>query len=340
MRPAVSVIIPTFNRAELLPRAIESVIAQTHDDWEIVVVDDGSTDDTRAVVGDYARRIGDRFRSVLQENRGASAARNRGIEASRGSFIAFLDSDDEFIPTKLERQLRFFEARPELGFIYSDYSFIDLDGERHASAFRTKFPIALEVPATPVGPGQYICTTSLFDTLIRGYFIATIVGLIRREVLGDDLRFDESQSYAEEWLFHLRVARRCAAGFVDDPLSLHHYTPSSLARNDKQRNSIRRYGLLKTIYSTFPEMTKPQRAIVRRNLATAARQVCYDAIGEGAKNVAVRYAWNALKLSHGPRAIVQSFSALRSSVFATTSHWDRTRREPTLLAQAVGGTVR
>lgn len=109
--PTISVIIPTYNHAGTLPRAIDSVLAQTFEDFELLVVDDGSTDDTAAVIADYED---DRVRYVPHEtNRGASVARNTGIDHARGEFVAFLDSDDEWLPTKLERQLDCLRGRSE-----------------------------------------------------------------------------------------------------------------------------------------------------------------------------------------------------------------------------------
>jgi hypothetical protein len=86
--------------------------------------------------------------------------------------VAFLDSDDEFAPTKLERQLTLFTLRPELGFVYSDFAFIDLDGVHHPSVFDAKFPLSRQVFGECVAPGLSVIGNRLFDTLIRGYFIA------------------------------------------------------------------------------------------------------------------------------------------------------------------------
>src|SRR6056297_1399486 len=109
--PTVSVIVPTYNRADSLPRTIDSVLAQTHDDLELVVVDDASTDDTETVVERYED---DRVTYLEHAtNRGGSAARNTGIRASDGDYVAFLDSDDEWHPEKLERQVRELESRSE-----------------------------------------------------------------------------------------------------------------------------------------------------------------------------------------------------------------------------------
>ncbi len=293
--PTVSVIIPTYNRAALLPRALDSVLAQTFTDWEIVLVDDGSTDATPQLAASYAERLGERFIYLPQENRGCCDARNRGIEACFGRFVAFLESDDEFAPTKLERQLALFALRPELGFVYSDFAFIDLDGVHHPSVFDAKFPLARRVVGECVAPGLYVVGHALFDSLVRGYFIATIVGMVRRDVLGGSIRFREDHTYAEEWFFYLKVARATAAGFVDEPLSIHHYVPQSITRSDKRRNTFGYYRLLKDIDATFDDLTPEQRRIVRANLAQACRQVGCEAAKDGRNAEAVKHLTEAFR---------------------------------------------
>ena len=102
--PLVSVIIPTYNRAEIIEEAVDSVLAQDYKDFELIVVDDGSTDNTSEVLATY----GDDIRVLYQENKGVSAARNRGISEAAGKLIAFLDSDDLWMPQKLTTQVEFF----------------------------------------------------------------------------------------------------------------------------------------------------------------------------------------------------------------------------------------
>ena len=112
-RPTVSVVIPAYNAEAFVGDAIDSVLAQTFHDFEIIVVDDGSADGTRRVVTAY----GDRVRFYQQEQAGASRARNRGIEEAHGEFIAFLDADDLWLPTKLEKQVQAFRNDPSLGLV-------------------------------------------------------------------------------------------------------------------------------------------------------------------------------------------------------------------------------
>ena len=121
----VSVIIPTYNRADLIGETIESVLKQTFDDFEIIIVDDGSTDAT----GEVVRKFDGPIKYLYQDNRGRSCARNRGFEASSGDYVCFLDSDDVLKPMMIERQVSLLDSNSNLGFVYSDYQFINQTGE-------------------------------------------------------------------------------------------------------------------------------------------------------------------------------------------------------------------
>ena len=123
--PRVSVIIPTYNRREYVQEAIDSVLTQTYTDYEIIVIDDGSTDGTGEAL---QARYGDRIHYEWQENQGESVARNRGIELAQGEYIAFLDSDDLWLPEKLEKQARILDENPNVGLVYAQAQFIDEDG--------------------------------------------------------------------------------------------------------------------------------------------------------------------------------------------------------------------
>ncbi len=274
-RPTVSIVIPTYNRADVLSRALDSVIAQTVHSWEIVLIDDGSTDATAELAERYERRLGDRFQYRYQKNAGASAARNTGIDLSRGEFVAFLDSDDEFLPNKLERQLKLFELRPSLGMVYSDYSYVDLQGQRVASVFDTLTPQARQVPHERVTPTMCVCLRSLFDSLLRKYFVSTITGMVRRSVL-NEICWPVGIKYAEEWLFYLQVSRACNAGFVDEPLCLHHHTAGSMSRTDKGQNVQERYRTVCAMRDMFTNVSSGQRRVMREHCSDSLIQIAYD----------------------------------------------------------------
>lgn len=181
--PTVSVIIPTYNRARYLADGVGSVTAQDYNDCEIIVVDDGSTDGTQAA------DLGPAVRYVRQENRGPAAARNHGIRLSRGRYIAFLDSDDLFLPGKLTAQVRCFEERPETGLVYTGCRLIDDDGR----------PLAERYGARLFG--------WVYPDLVFGECLPTPSVMVRRDVLDRVGVFEESMRWAEDLDLWRRVAR-------------------------------------------------------------------------------------------------------------------------------------
>jgi glycosyltransferase involved in cell wall biosynthesis len=191
-----SVIIPTFNRAAFLREAIDSVLAQTAKDFELIVVDDGSTDHTRELVAEY----GDRIRYLFQSNAGASAARNFGFHHAAGNFIAFLDSDDLWLPKKLARQMEWMAVHPNLLLCYTDEIWIRR-GVRvnqkliHAKAGGWIYPLCL--PRCIISPSSVLMRRELFEA--AGWF-------------------DEQLPVCEDYELWLRVASRFEVGFIPEPL--------------------------------------------------------------------------------------------------------------------------
>lgn len=138
--PAVSVIVPCYNQSRFLPQTVGSVLSQTFVDWECILVNDGSTDDT----GDVARRLAERdprIHYVEQENRGLAGARNRGIDESRGAYIQLLDSDDLLLPRKLEKQMAALAHADSPSIAYCDYSNCDADGNPLDAPYLYKSPV-------------------------------------------------------------------------------------------------------------------------------------------------------------------------------------------------------
>src|SRR5436190_14892321 len=152
-RDLVSVVLPSYNRGYIIQRAIDSVLGQSHRRLELIVVDDGSTDDTRRRVEAYGPPV----RYVFRPNGGVSAARNTGLPLSRGEFIALLDSDDVWLPWKIAAQVRFLRAQPEVGMVWTDMMAIDSDGvlvhpaylrERYSAHRRTRLNLWLRPAGT------------------------------------------------------------------------------------------------------------------------------------------------------------------------------------------------
>lgn len=203
-RPLVSVVIPTFNRSGCVADAIDSVLQQSFSDYEIVVVDDGSTDSTRAVVATY----GDRVRYVYQNNRGVSAARNTGIRESQGSWIAFLDSDDEWLANKLESQLRCTQDHPELVAVVCDTDVV-IGGVAHR-LFDIRKAVDLIDKVT-------ILERPLRSVLDYNYFTSSF--LISRHALELSGGFNEEMSLYEDHDLFVRIALLGAWGVVGKALA-------------------------------------------------------------------------------------------------------------------------
>lgn len=196
----VSTIIPTFNRRALLPRAIDSALAQTWPSQEIIVIDDGSTDGT---AGMLAERYGSRIRCVSQPNGGVSSARNLGMGLAEGEFIALLDSDDTWAPQKLDLQVKYLQARPAYGMVLCDVQRVD-GNFRPVDVLRRR-------EALPVD-GDVLADVLMMPTLVP----ASV--LMRRTVFESVGGFDTSLRTAEDIDFHLRVASRFPVGSIDEPL--------------------------------------------------------------------------------------------------------------------------
>lgn len=200
--PLVSTVVPTYNRRALIERALDSALAQTHLPQEIIVVDDGSTDGTAELLRE---RYGDRLRYVAQPNAGVSCARNTGMRLARGEFIALLDSDDEWGPTKLTKQVAFMRAHPDYGMVLTDVRRVD--GERREiDVYRRR-----DVIRTDGAVLQYV---------LRDPAFVPASALFRRDVFERLGGFDESLRTAEDIDFHLRVAAAFKIGVIEEALTI------------------------------------------------------------------------------------------------------------------------
>jgi glycosyltransferase involved in cell wall biosynthesis len=185
----VTVVIPCYNQAHFVGEAIESVLSQSYRNFEVVVVDDGSTDNTSEVASRYGE---EGVRLIRQENRGLAGARNTGIRHSRGEFLVFLDADDRLLPDALEAGLRCFEAHPECALVAGHSRFIDVDGLLRAEPR----------PPEPIGSDLY---TALLE---RKYFVIPGAVMYRRGVIESVGAFDTSLNATEDYDLYFRIAKK------------------------------------------------------------------------------------------------------------------------------------
>lgn len=200
----VSIILPAYNRAHCIGRAIGSILAQTYPHWELLVIDDGSTDDTEAVAAAAAASDGRVHYYRQPQNRGAAAARNEGIRRARHAYIAFQDSDDFWKADKLEKQMRLWEERPEAGMVYCAYEGTRQDGT------------AVRVPDGTI-EAAYL-QGSLYQQLLQRNFIGAPTVVMRRECIESCGMFEEGLSCLEDWELFLRIAKRYEIGYVNEAL--------------------------------------------------------------------------------------------------------------------------
>ena len=228
--PKVSIIIPAYNCAKYIVNAVDSVLRQTFEDFELIVIDDGSTDDTQDKLLPYIERI----RYVYQEKTGASAARNLGIELSKGDLIAFLDADDFWSIDKLETQICALGRAKDCVLCFSDFSIDYADGTKlHVDGFRKIFPIFNELKIglediftergffinSELGDGPIqVRVGKVWDYLFFGNFILTSTVICRKDALRN-IRFDTSLRRAEDDAFFLECANVGKIAVVEKPLS-------------------------------------------------------------------------------------------------------------------------
>jgi len=234
MDDLVSVIVPTFNRAYCVGRAIDSVCAQTHAHWELLLVDDGSTDNTAELIA--ARYSHDpRIRYIYQQNAGVSAARNAGIRASQGEYVAFLDSDDVWRPWKLAVQLACFRRFPEAGMVWTDFEAVDASGNVVATRYLRKMYAAYRFFPSPddlfpascalsdltglggvLDPGARAFAGDIYTAMLRGNLVHTSTVMLSRDRIAKVKGFDETLSVSgEDYDFHFRTCKWGSVCFID-----------------------------------------------------------------------------------------------------------------------------
>ena len=238
-QPVVSVVIPCFNQAHYLREAIDSALAQSYPHLEVIVVDDGSTDDTLAAASQY-RDVA----VVHQENRGLPAARNAGLRKSSGDYVAFLDADDRLLPAAIETGLKCFQESPQCGFVFGTYRNVYSDGS----------------PA-PSDPPPFV-DRDYFLNLLQGNFIGMHATVLYRRTVLEELRgFNENLPACEDYELYLRAAR-------SHPVARHEDLVAEYRQHDNNMSKDKAF-MLRTVLQVLGterrKLTRPEQRAALRN---------------------------------------------------------------------------
>lgn len=285
-KPLVSVIIPVFNLESYLGEAVDSVLNQTCQDFEIILVDDGSTDRSQEIINGYQRRLPEKVRAVFQNHRGAAAARNTGIAMAGGEWIAFLDGDDLWRPKKLELQLVMAAADPDCNFVATTTEILD------RNCILQIFP-----------PPPFDLKLEL---LLRGCFITLSTVLIRCELLSKT-RFDERLEGAHDLDLYLRLADSIRLQIVPSTQVLYRIRADSIsgAYNSHYLQALRHFQTARREVSRLKQET-PQRfndnqLQLERMLSWLAHEVTYRALMNPQVSPLKRLQLSLIAISHRPR---------------------------------------
>jgi glycosyltransferase involved in cell wall biosynthesis len=313
--PKVSVVIPTYNYAHFLGETIRSVLDQTFTEFELIIVDDGSTDNTREVVAGFKDP---RIIYIYQENRGVSAAQNNGINASTGGYIAILGSDDLWLPRNLELKVKVLDSRPEVALVCSDAYYFD--NETGATLHRLW-------EGTPSHPGvdpRRASQRPLRELLAPGCFIMPQATLLRRRVFDEVGGFDESLRAGEDWDLFVRITRRFPVETIDIPLVRIRRHNCSLSGNYEKLYQLDVTVTSKAIRNY--SLPKAELKLAKRRLAIAHFRYAHDRIINGKISLGRKKLLDSIKEdpSFFKPYIYLAASILGSRVFINVRAW-RTR---------------
>lgn len=213
MIPKVSTVVPAYNAMRFLPQTVASALAQTWQDFELLIIDDGSSDGIDVWAAQHPDA---RIRLIRQANQGAATARNTGILEAEGEYIAFLDADDLWEPTKLERQVACLEARPEVGLVHTAIRYIDEDGYDTGRILRSE------------GDGD-VWKQVVLHMLIR----CGSTPIIRRSCFDKVGVFDPQLGFAEDWDMWIRIAAQYHFAVINDPLVSYRQHSSNMTKGHK-----------------------------------------------------------------------------------------------------------
>jgi GT2 family glycosyltransferase len=268
--PRVSVILPAYNHAHFLPFAIESVLNQTFPDFEMIIIDDGSNDNTREVVQKFKDP---RIQYFYQSNKGLSGARNTGLGLAKGEYIAFLDADDLFLPGKLGLQVSWLEANPDYGFVSGGWNVVNENGE----ILLVQRPW-MGTPRLELLDWLFACPVITNSVLVRQHWVEKVSG------------FDPQLRRVEDWDFWLRLAYAgCKMGWVNEIVCSYRMAAGQMTQNAAEQKRVSKQ-VMEKFYSqkNLPASIQLLREIVLANclVLSAGREFTFNQCDDAKSSIA------------------------------------------------------
>ncbi|MHB8539386.1 MAG: glycosyltransferase family 2 protein [Candidatus Acidiferrales bacterium] len=301
----VSVVIPTFNRAWIIGEALQSVCAQTFEDFEVIVVDDGSTDNTAEVVKSFSDT---RLRYIRNEqNAGFGAACNTGVRSATGEYVSALDSDDLWKPDKLECEVGFLDAHPEVQAVFSDLE--KTDNGKFTPSFMRESPtfskfLAKESSMEGMAFGQ----REAYLWLLREVFIKPTAVTYRKEALLKTSLFDESLPSGSDWKILLEFSKSFRYGYIDKPLAVLRVQTDATHRRNLVRDKTFTIGMLRAEAKMTPHDKEVVEA-ARWGMSNMTLHLSWHYLREGQRKEAAKALLRGFQQTH-------NFGLLARAVFA------------------------
>ena len=343
MDPVVSVVVPSYNRANVIAQSLDSALAQTYPRLEIIVVDDGSTDETEQAVAPYR----DRVVFIRQQNQGLAGARNTGLARATGEYVAWLDSDDLWNPDKLALQIAFLRRHPDHVLVASDFSAFDEDGYFDASHARAYYAAIQRTPGGLAGIFPHLTMLAtrglpyvgaevsdpvrvyhgdVHERLMHGNCLHPPTVVFRRAAAARAGVLDKAFRSDVDWEYLLRLSRLGAVAYVDRPLMRYRLSPDQMS-SDRHLAEIAasRVLVLESLAAREPALLR--RRDFRRRLGFA-QVVAAHALADGQRRPAARHLLESLRMgyldAHTARALVKL--CLPGSLVASYRRWSHRRR--------------
>lgn len=295
--PLISINLCCYNSENYVRQTIDSILAQTYPHWELVVINDGSKDSTEEILNTYAASD-ERIHIHSQENQGLARSRNNGISYSHGEFIAFIDHDDWWDATMLEKQVKASCKNPAAALVYTDCMYVDTDGTPQRKGSNVEQPHSGRV----------------FRQLVLVDFIPLSAALVRREVLEEVGRFNESFGIIEDYDIFLKVAEKYPVEYVDEVLM---YYRVHLSNNSKNFNKL--FTELQMMYQTWLDRLDPD---------DPDRRAIDDAVAISRVNFGRSLILREHRITEGAGVLAKLFLKQPSAIITTLKYFlDRGKRK-------------